>query len=356
MELSTKERLSLADRVRTLEGSVPAEVTEQFLLRHPDWIVKYGERARVMCLEDARYHLTFLSAALESGSPAAFAEYARWTARVLGSRGIATTCLTENLAQLSTAVSSRLAADSGEPIEQYIRAALDALTHGAADEGRPPSNGSLSLARSLYLQALLAGERKAALTIATEALKDGASALDLYVEILQSSLYEVGQLWETNRITVAHEHASTAITQFVMAHVYERLQRDADVTPRGALLMTGLEGELHSVGALMVADVLEVRGWTVHFVGTNLPQRAILDAIFERQPDCVGISVTMLFSVPVVRKLIEEIRKQEGKPKRIVLGGGAFRHAPHLWRELGADAHARDLRETVGLFDQWQAL
>ena len=356
MELARKERLSLADQVRTLAGSVPAEVSEQFLLRHPDWIAKYGERARVMCLEDARYHLTFLSAALESGSPAAFAEYARWTARVLESRGIATTCLTENLAQLSHALSSRLADGSSEPIERYIRGALDALTDGAADEGRLPSNGSLSLARSLYLQALLAGERKAALTIATEALKDGASALDLYVDVLQSTLYEVGQLWETNRITVAHEHAATAITQFVMAHVYERLHRDDNVTPRGTLLMTGLDGELHSVGALMVADVLEMRGWTVHFLGTNLPQRAILDAIVERQPDCVGISATMLFNLPVVRRLIEGIREQAGKPKRIVLGGGAFRHAPHLWQELGADAHARDLRETVGLFDQWQAL
>lgn len=229
------------------------------------------------------------------------------------------------------------------------------ITPGPVEEGPLPADASLSLARDLYLRALLAGDRKAALTIALNALQDGASALDLYVDVLQATLYEVGQLWETNRITVAHEHAATAITQFVMAHVYERLQRDADVTPRGTLLMTGLEGELHSVGALMVADVLEVRGWTVHFLGTNLPQPAVLDAIFERQPDCVGISATMLFNVPVVRTLIEGIRAQAGKTKRIVLGGGAFRHAPLLWQELGADAHARDLRDTVALFDQWQA-
>ena len=353
MELSAKERRSLADRVRALAPSVAAAVTEQFLQRHPDWVAKYGDRARVSCLEDAGYHLTFLSAALESGSPAAFADYARWTACVLESRGSPTTCLTENLAQLSEAVSSRLAADSREPVQEYIRAALNALTNGAADQRAAASNDPLSLTRSLYLQALLAGERKAALTIATEALKDGASALDLYVEVLQATLHEVGQLWETNRITVAHEHAATAITQFVMAHVYERLHRDAEVAPRGTLLITGLEGELHCVGALMVADVLEVRGWTVHFIGTNLPQQAILDSIVEHQPDCVGISATMLFNVPVVRRLIEGIREQGGKSKRIVLGGGAFRHAPHLWQELGADGHAVGLREVVGLFDQW---
>lgn len=281
MELEAKERRSLAERVRALAVSVPAEVTEQFLRRHPDWIAKYGERARVLGLEDARYHLTFLSAALESGSPAAFAEYARWTARVLESRGIATTFLTENLAQLGDAVSARLSPDSRAPVQRYVSAALDALTHDAADERPATSNDRLPLARSLYLQAVLAGERKAALAIATEALKDGASALDLYVEVLQATLYEVGQLWEANRITVAHEHAATAITQFVMAHVYECLHRDAEITPRGTLLMTGLEGELHSVGALMVSDVLEARGWAVHFLGTNLPHRAILDSILE---------------------------------------------------------------------------
>jgi MerR family transcriptional regulator, light-induced transcriptional regulator len=99
----------------------------------------------------------------------------------------------------------------------------------------------------------------------------------------------------------------------------------------------------------MVADVLETRGWTVHFLGTNLPHASILDAIRERQPDCVGISATMLFNVPAVRRLIEGVRTEWGSTKRIVVGGGAFRQAPDLWREIGADGYGRHLRDALEL-------
>lgn len=346
MTLDPKARRVFADGVRAHADAVAEEVTDDFLRVHPDWLQRYGPRARIRGLEDARYHITFLAAAVESGAPTAFSEYARWTARVLASRGIAPVFLAENLTQIRSALSTRLAT-TAPIVNAYVAEALHALDHNAeADEEE--SATSLALARGMYLQAVLAGSRMAALTVAREALREGLSLVDLYVEVLQATLYEVGRLWETNRITVAHEHAATAITQFVMAQMYDRLEHHG----KGGrtILLTGLEGELHSVGALMVADVLEMRGWTVHFLGTNLPHGSILDAIRERQPDCVGISATMLFNIPAVRRLVEGVRSEWGATKRIVVGGGAFRHTPDLWRELGADGYGRHLRDALELF------
>jgi len=51
----------------------------------------------------------------------------------------------------------------------------------------------------LYLQALLGGQRKAALNVVLEALRDGHGICELYLDILQSSLYQVGKLWESNQ-------------------------------------------------------------------------------------------------------------------------------------------------------------
>jgi methanogenic corrinoid protein MtbC1 len=345
--LDTSTRFALAERVRALSAAVAAEVTERFLSVHPDWLARYGERARLMGIEDAQYHVTFLAAALESGTAAAFADYARWTSRVLESRGMARSFLAENLEQVRDSLASRVT-DATAAIEELVSNALAALRETAATEAADPSRDRLALTREMYLQAILAGERVAALTVATEALRDGATALDVYVDVLQAALYEVGRRWEANRITVAHEHAATAITQFVIANLYPRLDRSA-AGQRGTMLITGLPGELHSVGAMMVADVLETRGWNVHFLGTNLPHRAIVDAIRERHPECVGISATMLFSLTAVRMLISSVRDEWGLSKRIVVGGAAFRQSREVWRELGADGHARDLREALAL-------
>jgi methanogenic corrinoid protein MtbC1 len=346
MTLDPKARRVLADGVRVHAGAVAEEVTDEFLRIHPDWLRRYGARARVMGIEDARYHITFLAAAVESGVPSAFCEYARWTVRVLAARGIASVFLAENLTQIRRALATRLAADA-PIVDAYVAEALHALDDNVGADDETESSTPLALTRGMYLQAVLAGSRTAALTVAREALREGLSVVDLYVEVLQATLYQVGRLWEANRITVAHEHAATAITQFVMAQMYDRLERTGSGT--GTILLTGLEGELHNVGALMVADVLETRGWTVHFLGTNLPHASILDAIRERQPDCVGISATMLFNVPAVRRLIEGVRTEWGSTKRIVVGGGAFRQAPDLWREIGADGYGRHLRDALEL-------
>lgn len=344
MTLDPKARRLLADAVRSNAAAAAEEVTDEFLRLHPDWVQQYGERARIRGIEDARYHITFLAGAVESGAPAAFSEYAQWTKRVLESRGIAPAFLAENLIQVKQALVARLAIDT-TTLDPYVDGALTSLAGGGPADQGSTADDPLVLTRGMYLQAILAGSRNAALNVASEALREGLSGVDLYVEVLQSALYEVGRLWETNQITVAHEHAATAITQFVMAQMYDRLERSG--TAAGTLLVTGLEGELHNIGALMLADVLETRGWTVHFLGTNLPHTAILDAIRERQPDCVAISATMLFNLPAVRRLIEGIRSEWGSTRRIVVGGAAFRHAPRLWQEIGADAYGRHLRDAL---------
>lgn len=56
---------------------------------------------------------------------------------------------------------------------------------------------------------------------AREALSEGSTLPALYVDVFRPALYEVGARWESNRLTVAQEHIATAITQFVMAQIYE---------------------------------------------------------------------------------------------------------------------------------------
>jgi MerR family transcriptional regulator, light-induced transcriptional regulator len=79
----------------------------------------------------------------------------------------------------------------------------------------------------------------------------------------------------------------------------------------------------------MVADVLEANGWNVRFLGTNMPHAGVLQA------DVVGISATMLFNLPKVRLLVNEVRgKFANRPSRILIGGGAFRSLPSPPKKL----------------------
>ncbi len=351
-EMPMRERVALADKLRALKSAAAEGVTDAFLARHPDWVERYGERARRFGLEDAAYHVDFLAGAVETGSAAPFEEYARWTVRTLTARGIAGSFVKENLAQVGAFYASRLSPAEQQLTELIVGAACRACDEpvGSDVPGGPASG--LPLSQNLFVQAILKGQRQAALNVADEALRAGHAVQDVYVDMFQASLYEVGRLWETNRITVAEEHMATAITQYVVARMYPHL--GAPARTRGRIVITGVEGELHQIGPNMVADVLESDGWDVRFLGSNMPQAGVLQAVEDHKANVLGISTTMLFNLPKAQALVTAVReKLQGEAPRIVLGGSAFRMAPGLFEEMGAQGFAPDLRGAVTLARSW---
>jgi methanogenic corrinoid protein MtbC1 len=342
---SLQQRTALAEHLRRLRQEVAEQVTAEFLARHPDWLERYGERARTHGVADALFHQDFLAGAIEADSPAAFQDYTRWTAGMLAARGIDPAFVRENLRQIGDALGARLAETERGHVVRFIDAGC--ATAEATPESAPSPEATSAL-RSVYVQALLQGARRPALTVVLDAVDRGWNIADLYSDVLQPAMYEIGRLWESNRITVAEEHTATAITQHVLAHLYERLPRPTQL--RGRAVITGVAGELHQVGAHIVADALEADGWDVRFLGTNMPHAGIIKILEEHQPHAVGISATMLFNVASVRRLVDEIRDGTTRPVRIVLGGAAFRMAGHLAAEIGADGFATDVREAVQLF------
>jgi methanogenic corrinoid protein MtbC1 len=233
-------------------------------------------------------------------------------------------------------------------VAEFVQFALDlALADGPRARNAAANSGELGAVQALYLQTILHGQRQAAVGIAIETVRQGHTLTDIYTDVLQVSMYEIGRLWETNCITVAQEHMATAITQYVIAHLYPLIQPVQP--PRGRMVITGVEGEQHQVGPNIVADVLESAGWDVRFLGTNTPPAGVLQVIEEHRADVLGISATMLFNLPAVRRLIAEARAVPGRNLRVILGGGAFRSTPGLHEKLGASGIALDVRAALRL-------
>lgn len=196
-----------------------------------------------------------------------------------------------------------------------------------------------------YLQEILAGKRKSALELIMDAYHGGYPIPGIYMDIFQEALYEIGRLWESNRISVADEHLATAITQFVMSNLYQHLEISDE--RRGKFVVTGVQGELHQVGANMVADVLDADGWDTVFLGTNVPEEEIIKTLRQHRAHLFGISSTMLFNLPKVIGLVEAVRAEYGNSVHIMLGGSAFKTLEALPSELEGCTIALNLREAL---------
>jgi methanogenic corrinoid protein MtbC1 len=353
MSLSPSETLLLARKIREQQNRIAILVTDTFLSSRPDWVARYGERARTSGIEDAMFHLDFLAAAVETCSTAAFTDYARWTGRVLQARGISTHFLAENFEQIEAALSRGLSGAEQQVVAPYLAAGRAACLEPFHAIPPADADGRHAAERRLFLGAILGGQRKAATGIAREVLRTGDAIEDVYVDVVQSALYEVGRRWEANQITVADEHMATAVAQYVIGQLYEQIEWAK--SKRGRLVIAGVAGEFHQLGANMIADVLEARGWDVRFLGTNVPLSGILAAVERHDADVVGLSITMLTNVARLREVVDALRRSRTTSQtRIVVGGAAFRSVTTLWQDVGADLFIPDLRAAFRMLAQYE--
>jgi MerR family transcriptional regulator, light-induced transcriptional regulator len=202
-----------------------------------------------------------------------------------------------------------------------------------------------------YLESLLRGHRDEATHLILTAVATGTSVKSVYMEIFQPVQRQIGQLWQTNQVSVAQEHYCTAATQLLMGRLYPYLHMGPKNGKR--VVVTCVGGESHELGARMVADFFEMNGWDSYFLGANTPSKSILTEISEREADMLAVSVTIHYNVETARKLICDVRQSpDARDLKIMVGGRPFLIAPNLWRTVGADAFAQDAEQAAAAADE----
>src|SRR6056297_251223 len=71
-----------------------------------------------------------------------------------------------------------------------------------------------------YIEHLIKGNKNGCDRIVSQLLDDNTPVQVIYEKLFQRSLYEIGSLWETNKISVAVEHLATSITERLMTRLY----------------------------------------------------------------------------------------------------------------------------------------
>jgi methanogenic corrinoid protein MtbC1 len=173
-----------------------------------------------------------------------------------------------------------------------------------------------------YISSLLSGDRNTCRQIVEAQLETNPDIKSLYTNLFQRSLYEVGELWEYNKISVAVEHLATSITESLMSLVYPILF-SAEKSGKKAIIAC-IANEYHQIGARMVADVFELNQWDGYFLGANTPVTDLFQLIDEKKPKIIGISVSIYFNMKTLLTLVDKI--QATYPgQEVLVGGQAFR-------------------------------
>lgn len=321
----------------------------------PAWF-EFGGNERMAMVFDLEMHLAFLGEAVRLQVPRLFTEYATWTYQLLlSARGDGDrfeACLRAIATLLREGAEGDWVAQAVNTVET---ACATMRTAPSPDISYWSDDNPHRAIGEAFLDACLHLRRSQALALVQQAVAHGVSVADVYTSVITPAMRELGRLWHQNKVTVAQEHYCTAVAQMVMAQLFPVIF-DSDRKPVGRIVAACVAGELHEIGARMVADLFEMAGWDTAFLGADVPRESVVDMLVETDAQVLAISVTLAANLGDATALIDAVRATPACAGiKILVGGAAFNVEPTLWQQLGCDGWAPDPATALELALRWRS-
>jgi methylmalonyl-CoA mutase cobalamin-binding domain/chain len=154
----------------------------------------------------------------------------------------------------------------------------------------------------------------------------------------------IGELWRDGTIMAAHEHFASSIIRTFLT----RNSKPYALNGNAPVLLVGTPaGQLHELGAVMVAAGANDLGWRVVYCGASLPASEIAGAAVQNRARAVALSIIYPDDDPNLPTELESLRKYLPPQVAIIVGGRASgSYAPVLEK-----IHALRTGELRDLYD-----
>lgn len=335
------------------------DYVDNFLVDHPYFHTLTGNNPWEMITGSHRNHVMFMRNVLLTGDSELLTNTLPWVYHTYHSRGFSYEYFQALTAGIMKGVSKYLSSDHAREINRIYQWMLDRhievirLSENTIVENNSVSKEMIEL-QNVFLKEILNGNQKKSLEIAKGIVNKPEDIENLYLNLLHPVLYKVGELWENNEISVAHEHLAAGMVSRIMSSVYNEIELDME--QKGKAVITSAPNEYHEIGAWMLSDLLEISGWKVFYLGANMASDDFPELLKEVKPDIICISVSMPFNIERVIELVKNIKcEDELKEVLIMVGGRAFSLSHDLWKSTGADRFAESARQAISIANEFWA-
>jgi len=216
---------------------------------------------------------------------------------------------------------------AGHAIGQIARASLPELQNLLRTSGVPARAKRAARARQTNeaIESLIEG----AIAVVTEFDSNGftrmlnRAAADLgSPAVLQKFIVplaeRVGELWREGELAIAHEHfASNHIGEFLSA--FARPYAENVSSPH--LVLATPTGQLHELGAIIVAAAARSHGWRTTYLGASLPIEEFAGAVRNLKPRAVGLSIVFPPDDKALRRDLKKLDELLPKECAFLVGG-----------------------------------
>ena len=172
-------------------------------------------------------------------------------------------------------------------------------------------------------------------------------SLPAYLEtVIGPLLREIGESTRLGKLRIAHEHMAAAhLRTFIGALRF----RETFSGNEPKIVITTPTGQLHELGALMIAALVSVDGWLPVYLGPNTPADEIAACALQSGARVVSLSLTYPADDPRIPTELTRLRTQLDGRIPVLIGGSAAAHHQPLIDRLGliAPATLNGLRQSL---------
>jgi trimethylamine corrinoid protein len=189
-----------------------------------------------------------------------------------------------------------------------------------------------------------------AVALAREALAAGQSPLDFFRGVIEPVLTAIGDAFSRLEVFLPDLMRAGVIVKAVQSEALEPAIRQSGgaSTSEGAVVIGTAQGDIHDIGKNMVALMLQVNGFRVTDLGTNVSTQAILDSARRENADIIAMSSLLTTSLPFVKDVLARLDAAGERKRFMVIAGGAPVTAE--WSQAaGLDGFAEDAVEAVSM-------
>jgi methanogenic corrinoid protein MtbC1 len=145
--------------------------------------------------------------------------------------------------------------------------------------------------------------------------------------------HQVGELWRSGDITAAHEHFASAVLRVFLGNSGKSFATGQNAPN---LVVGTPTGQLHELGAVIVAAGAASLGWRVTYLGAALPAAEIAGAAMQNRSRAVALSIVYPEDDPDLAQELTDLRRFLPAEIRIIAGGRAASAYRKVLSQIGA--------------------
>ena len=147
------------------------------------------------------------------------------------------------------------------------------------------------------------------------------SPSDFFDKIFRPVMYQIGEDWASNKISIATEHVASNVAQALVKIIMDRNRMESN---KKKVMICVPQGEEHRLGCDVLETYLSSKGFRVYNMARSMPNESIMNFVGTTKPDSILVSITLEDNIKAGQRLVKKIADSYQVP--IFVGGLALQN------------------------------